>query len=236
MKPLWRWTLGPVHPLGVRMLLYAIRSIRAIYGDVFDYVVCHNNIDDETLTLLRRSGVELFDQNAVTGESNLGEAWKLVPPRLRPDSYEIVCDNDLIFFRRSPTLERWLTANATLLLRGRGRYYGQYEHLVPAGVCINSGIYGMPPGFDFTSPLARLERARLQQNRNGGQFDDQGLVTLALLGHGNTLVFEPSEVFNYDLRNAATVPLGASAIHLIDGNRAHHPGWKQCLRHFAPLF
>jgi hypothetical protein len=233
MKPLWRWTIGPCHSLGVRVLMQSVENMQTLYGNTFDFLICYNNIDDHVLPLLEATGVPLLDQWPLTSETDLGEAWKLIPARVRPEAHEIVCDNDLLLFRHCPKISQWLGSDRTLLLRGRGRYYGQYDHRVPADLCVNSGLYGMPPNFDLAAKLAAIQTAALWQDRQTGMFDDQGLLA-ASLGHQPHIMLEPRDVFNYDTSFASTLSINACGVHLIDANRLEHPGWLQYLQLCPP--
>ena len=58
MKPLVRWTIGPVSELGHKILKRSVENFKKIYPE-FDCVVCYNNIEKK---LLDEIHVDLFEQ------------------------------------------------------------------------------------------------------------------------------------------------------------------------------
>lgn len=187
MKPLIRWTIGPVSTSGFEVLEASVSKIKDLYGNLFDYVICYNQINPTRLKLL---GVELFEQK----ENSLpikpySVAWKLYPPRLRLDSHEIIIDNDIILFKKLEEIDLFLESNKALIYEGLNRKFTLGRYKLPIGVVINSGIYGLPPGFDFEKKVrAKLlgdwEKCRDREST----FDEQGLVASILYYEDHILI------------------------------------------------
>jgi hypothetical protein len=169
MKPLVRWTVGEVSKEGLDCLGVSIRCWKRLFPQ-FDTVICYNGIDPDRLT---RFGVELLDQSLhVTSHpvSPRGPAWILYPPRLRPDSHEIFIDNDLVVYNSLPQINDFLCGSHRLFTQAYGRNYGVYESEVPQGVYINSGLFGLPPGFVFRGEEKEWETHYCEQGYVASQW------------------------------------------------------------------
>jgi hypothetical protein len=174
--PLIRITVGPVKQQGINILRWSIPKLKEIYPEC-DLCICHNQWTDTSI--LERLGIELVRQEDYLDSlpyppPEHSVAWKLFPPRLRPDDYEIVVDNDILFFRRISEIDTFLKSDMVLLYQGlndnRG---GQYQDQIPTGIRVNSGIFGMPPKFEpkFEEKIKPWK----------GYYDEQGLVAASLL-------------------------------------------------------
>src|SRR5690606_18078303 len=127
----------------------SIESFLRLYDA--DVVICHN-CHIEKISHICFDDFSLIDQTDIAKASKIppaGVAWKLYPPRIDKTRHEISIDNDIIFTERIPEIDLFLNSDCTLLLEGDSRTYGRFERYVPAGYEINSGIFGMPPGFDL---------------------------------------------------------------------------------------
>lgn len=214
MKPIARWTIGNTRKDGYQSLALSIDSFQQLY-DV-EVAICYNCPLINLPT--RLSHFLLIDQtkHLDCGPEPKGVAWKLYPPRLSQDRHEIVIDNDIIFKKRIPEIDRFFESDSTLLLEGDSRTYGRFERHVPAGYHINSGVYGMPPGFDFEKFVRfyagdAWEKNALYEHDQSETFDEQGLVALALLSHKHYLIIPSSTITNCEHR-------------LIEGNGFHFIG------------
>ena len=132
MKPLFRLTIGPVKEFGLKLLKKNVRLIKKNYPEA-DVVVCFNQIDPALLN------VDVDKINQLDYVNSLpyypkAETWKLYPPRLRMESHEIILDNDILFFKRIPEIDEFLSSNRSLLFEGRFREYGKYDHLIPKSI------------------------------------------------------------------------------------------------------
>jgi hypothetical protein len=151
-----------------------------------------------------------------------GVTWKFYPPRLDEGRHEIVIDNDIVFLERIPEIERFFKSDATLLMEGQSRTYGRFDGLVPVGYQINSGIYGMPPGFNLDNYVQLYAGTAWQINATGEysmsrSFDEQGLVAAALLNHHSHIII-PVDV----VPNCSRGLVWGPALHFIGLNRCQY--------------
>lgn len=157
MKPTVRWTIGPVNHHGFDSLELSIRNWKRIYKDEFNMVICHNGLNNSQFERVSRLNVEMIDQNKFKNSLPYlpkGPTWKLYPQRLNIKSHEIVIDNDLILFKRSPTIDKFLESDDLFICTSAyRRFYGQYRNIVPENMVINSGLFGMPPNYDLQNKI-----------------------------------------------------------------------------------
>jgi hypothetical protein len=151
-KPLLRWTIGDVMPDGYECLVESIYSFLRLYEG--EPVVCYNCPRPKIAEIESQLSpfVRFIDQNYYLDSCPvppMGVAWKLYPPRLDKTRHELVIDNDIVLNKPVKEIDNFFTGHGTLLLGGTGRTYGRFERHVPPSRCINSGLYGMPPGFDM---------------------------------------------------------------------------------------
>lgn len=120
-------------------------------------------------------GVDVLEQAPVPGlPEPHGVAWKLYPPRLRPETHEIFIDHDVVLTKRLPQIDLFLSrADAFLYSESPSgaRNYGRFDALVERGFRMNSGLFGVPPGFRFDFSLVGEWR---------DYFDEQGFVAASL--------------------------------------------------------
>jgi len=186
MRPLIRWTVGNIKSrLGWEVFSESVRLIPKVYPE-FDFVICHNNLSVEEEERLKCYGVSLYRQNRSEigfpvcweeGRSVLGKSdvfvWKLVPPRLRPQSHELWVDNDIIIRDRIPEIDEWLTSDTGLISLGFYPNYGIFEDRIPPDFKSCAGLFGLPPNFDFADKILKYCGDQVLQG-----YDEQGLVTL----------------------------------------------------------
>ena len=183
-KPLFRWTIGPATADGFRCLRLSIDSFLRHYD--CEPVVCYNGPEPD-ITCRKIDQKSYLTPLPVPP---VGVAWKLYPPRLASDRHELVVDNDVVLNERLPQIDAFLSRDCTLLLCETSRTYGRFSSHVPAGLCVNSGLYGMPPGFDLGAAVSGYlgdgwERNAFGEHAESFTFDEQGLVAMALSGHGD---------------------------------------------------
>lgn len=228
MTPIVRWTIGPVSGEGLKVLKESVRWFSGLYPDV-QKVICYNNLDKRLLKF--GDDVRLFKASKTSDieYEPKNEMWKLYPPRLEVGVHELVLDNDLIITNRFDELDDFFNGDHTILLHGRNRFYGKYDHLVPQGCLINGGLFGMPPGFDFADKINHIcqyDEDRCWKNRS----DDQGVIAAALLDCRGCCVIPNSVVLNYDPFFDKGLPhemmARKSGVHFIGINRSKHPGWE----------
>ena len=172
-KPLVRWTIsGVCSRQGFICLKCSVRFFRNIYKEL-DYVVCHNNLDAEQLKFVQSLGVPLVDQSLYVHSLPIPPdycAWKFYPPRLKPGSHEIYMDNDILWHKKSPSVDVFLQSNKLLCSEAATpiSLYGQYPNML--GRSINAGMIGVPPNFDLASAISNKIQGPWSTH-----FDDQGM-------------------------------------------------------------
>lgn len=234
-----RWTIGPVSKAGFECLSLSIASFQ-LHHPGAKIVVCHNcpRINLENI-VSRFPQIELFDQAAYQDSqiAPMGVAWKLYPPRLFPDDHELCIDNDIVFVEPLKELEDFFEGNHTLLLEGSTRNYGRFERHVPQPYCINSGVYGMPPHFNFKKYLNFYVTSDWEQNAHGPHeasktFDEQGIVALALLSYGRFVII-PEAI----LTNCERHLIHGKALHFVGLNRSqYHEPYRIFKSNFRKMF
>lgn len=224
-KPLLRWTIGPVNPLGFEILGHSVRRFQSFQND-FDLLICHNQLDASQLEILKRLDIQLYCQDEYVSKLIFppeGCGWKLYPPRLRPDAHEVIMDNDLVLFD-DICLKKFVGEDCLLITEANGRRLGNFDSSVPAGVKINSGLIGLPPGFDFEKEILEMQAASGRQ-RFEGFFDEQGLVAAVVSKYRYTLIsLDEIWVCSDQLR---LTPVG---IHFVRANQGYADPWNEYRR------
>jgi hypothetical protein len=185
-----RWTVGDVSALGFEALRLSVWGARKAFGPDAGLVICVNSIPIEEAQ--RRAGhlpEEVEWRMADEVPSSLkpflddsmaeGVAWKLAPPRTFPDLYELSLDNDCVLWDVPEAVEAWLEEpeGRCLIAADDTLAHGAFTHLTRSEPR-NTGIRGLPPGFDLEVALQRvLERHPI---RLRSELDEQGLQVVAL--------------------------------------------------------
>jgi hypothetical protein len=224
MRPIVRWTVSRASKEGLQCLQMSIRLMTRFYGDRFNYAVCHNDIAQDQLRPL----LEDFDLQYISQAEHVeslpfrpwGPAWKLYPPRLDINTHEIFIDNDLILWKRPEFLEEFLTANDFFITESPYRCFGTYDR-PDIQKCYNSGLFGIPPGYDFASALRTLMTGRTGYET---RYDEQGMVSSLLHDQGcrqisSACVFECFDKFR----------LGMHGCHFVGLNYAKPDYWYRFL-------
>ena len=234
MRPLARWTIGNVKNEGFEMLKESVRLFKMIYPE-FDCVVCYNEISKERLPKDTELFFQTHDCCAIPVKPKSINAWKLFPPRLRINSHEIFLDNDVVICGRIPQITEFLAGERPLCYGchdERPFPYGSFAKLFKNSNIpqfkLNSGIFGLPPGYDFEKDLIdNIERLRLSE---WGYFDEQGLVATCLLG-GNPILISKD-----DISNCWTgLEIGRYGFHFCGHNTEELDAWKAYKRKLALL-
>ncbi|HXR78199.1 MAG TPA: hypothetical protein VN737_19620 [Bryobacteraceae bacterium] len=165
-----RWTVGNVSNAGFTALRLSICSAWNLFGKHARYAVCVNSVPIQTARLATGPvpGEVLWLQsdsllpdwlNSYVDRSMAeGVAWKLAPVRVFKDRYEIALDNDVILWKKPEAMKQWLDSDdpkACLLAQDVQRCLGQFAPLCDPRA-INSGIRGLPPGFDLEGRLQQI--------------------------------------------------------------------------------
>ena len=223
MKPLARWTIGNTNKDGYECLFISINSFLRFYDA--DVVVCYNCPLGALPQKFKQFCLIDQTQHLSVGPEPKGVAWKLYPPRIDINRHEICIDNDVVFNSPIEQIKDFFQSNSTLLLECVSRTYGRFERHVPPGFRINSGVYGMPPGFNL-EPFIRFyagdqwEKNALHKHDKNETFDEQGIIALALLTHSRYVIIP-----NKDITNCEIQLIPAKGHHFIGLNRrkCHYP-------------
>jgi hypothetical protein len=235
----WRYTVGPVSDRGLDILHESVRRLKKLYPD-FRIVVCYNQISPDRLS---RLDVELIpsDRSALSREPRPGysEHWKFYPARIAPNDYEIVCDNDILLHRPLPKIEYAVSRNFFIGYEALGRNYGNFDHVAPkCSIRINSGLYGLPPRYDFGKELNSV----IDKGAKPGwahRFDDQGMLAMVLLNNKSLMcvsqsdlpIIEPDEDLSVQNNNVM-----CCGYHFVFANREEeHHGWNSFLQRGCKL-
>lgn len=200
-----RWTVGDVSECGFEALRLSIWSAWKIFPEGTRFVVCVNTLSAEEAH--RRTGevpacVQWVNANSLIpawlhkrADSAMAEgvAWKLAPVRLFPDRYEIAFDNDVILWRIPDVMQVWLDSGdrrTVVMAEDLERAFGQFSEMCGSR-SINSGLRGLPPGFDYEQRLrTMLERTGIALR---SELDEQGLQA-ATLCRSNLLLVPTADV------------------------------------------
>jgi hypothetical protein len=266
-KPLLRWIIGGTIEQGINILKESIIRTCKVFGDRFDYMICYNNMSASDLQFIKRISpfVTIYHQDwidcpiadhmtsprladgTVRTDAHIcgGSLWKLCPPRMRIDSYEIIMDNDIVFFESINQIEEFLVSSRPMLLRENIRWLGIYDNLFAPNEIFNSGFVGLPPGFDYQSKLRKAWKD------NGSlckltYADEQGLITY-VLKQENPIIINPEDIIELHQLGLAADFNGSlcyskynfteknKAAHFVQGNRnfPHHSWCKyknECIK------
>ena len=212
-----RWTIGQTTPEAIHSLQLSIKLWRKIYGQTFDMVICYNkdkpSVDED-----------LLDQNKFINSlpvPPLTTAWKLYPPRIDIDSHEIFIDNDVIVHSPLSVINPFLlSSDLFFITEAWERSYGYNDHIVPSGFIVNSGLFGIPPGFNFHTNLC------LNIKPWASHFDEQGLVASVLCNCNTTII--PLSDIRVCMPEASFGPTKCG-LHFVGLNNGHNEHWHQFL-------
>lgn len=221
-SPLCRWTIGPVSPVGFEILSYSVKTWKNIFPE-FETVICHNQLNSEQLKYLQGLNTPLYDQNQDRSLPFTPDdcKWKLYPPQLAPGRHELFLDNDLVVYRRSPVIEKFIeNDDMAIMTEGLARNFGSFDHLVRPGVKLNCGLFGVPPSLDFARELTILLRNHMFSQWIN-YFDDQGLISAVLLNCPQFNTIPISEIF-ICLDRLRKTPTG---LHFVGANKGTTKYW-----------
>lgn len=234
---LFRWTFGNTTSAGLQTLARSVHLAKEAFREYpVSFAICYNNLSELMLSKLGKFGVPLIPQephrlfrtHMEKGEDQVnlhktgGSLWKLCPPRLAPDQHEIVCDNDVLI-HSIDQIRPFLEGDCTMYCRTGVRYFGTYSHLISEGA-FNSGLIGMPPGFDFSNELVDI----IYDNPicKFTYAEEQAMVIASLMKYPRNLVLEVKDMY----RMNTELDGGDDIIHFIGVNREErHLGWETYL-------
>jgi len=198
-RKIFRWIVGDVSDIGLEILEKSVVQAKKILFDLgFEFYICYNSHEDQVKDICRRNYLFSFKQdwnrdfplpakiipktNDITqsyGEPSgrQGSFWKLCPPRIDINCHEIVCDNDLVIQKCPSEIIDFLNSRKTLVCEENIMNLGKYAKFMKKAY--NSGIYGLPPGFDLKKRIMDV------WTETGGinpllSRDEQGILMLVL--------------------------------------------------------
>lgn len=228
-KPLIRWTVGPCRQAGFEILKKSVSSIKNIYKDRFDYVICHNNLSEEKLDMLKSLDVGLFDVKMYNFLKLFKKGWRLVPPRLRLSAHEIILDNDLIIDREMPELELFLEGEYILVAGSMplSCRYGRFRRLIKGRKFkINTGFLGLPPNFDLAAEIKTALYLMPRVNLSDGS-NERGLIAWIISDYPHRII--PLSSLSMAEADSSLI-VGRSGVHFVGANVRNHAGWDEYSR------
>jgi hypothetical protein len=231
-----RWTIGDVSPRGFEALRLSIHGALGVFRSDAAYVVYVNSMPLDAAR--ERTGpvpdcVEwrtaptepppVLRRHLSDGMAQ-GVAWKFIPLQVFEDRHELSLDNDVILWAPPPAARRWLAepAPTPLLAQDVVAAHGAFAEICgPAPR--NSGIRGLPPGFDFADALARVLARRPAMLHS--ELDEQGLQVAALSLDGEPHVVRTDEVSICSPFPPHQPRLGRSGAHFVGLNAREIP-WR----------
>ena len=226
MSCIFRYTLGPVKDLGLIILKESIRKLKTIYPE-FDIVICHNQLNDKQLNFIKKLKVHLHEQkyNGI-GYKPTVENWKMYPQRLDITKHEIVMDNDIVLFDKFEEIDNFLISNnSTLTAEDTSRNLGKYDKFLKLKNGLNCGIFGMPPGFDFSLKMNEMcQKDTIKKWTK--RYDDQGIISAAMSNHPYCIIIPLKKLPILSPQNEIPDNEEIKGIHFAYSNRSnYHRPW-----------
>ncbi len=154
-----------------------------------------------------------------------GVAWKFAPLRIAQQRWELALDNDCILWTIPAAVDRWLNEGdlqLCLLEEDVKRCLGQFEDLC-GPEAFNTGIRGLPPGFDLARALQEVLAERPVMLAS--ELDEQGLQTAALSRAKPPLLVSLQDVTICSPFWPHTPQLGVCGAHFVGLNARELP-WR----------
>jgi hypothetical protein len=232
-----RWTIGDVSPRGFEALRLSAWGIRNLLGASADYLVCVNTVGIERARELsgelppelewyeaRGTEIPRFLAEQLDQRMAEGVAWKFAPLRAFPDRYELALDNDCILWRLPQALSEWLDSgdlDLCVIAEDVRPCLGQFERVCGA-LARNTGIRGLPPGFDLESALDKT--LRTHPVKLVSELDEQGLQVAAVSSRRTPSVVSVEEVTICSPFPPHRQELGSCGAHFV-GLNSHGLPW-----------
>ncbi len=236
-----RWTVGDVSARGWEALRLSVHCAVRLFGNDTAYAVCVNSVALDVAKELagplpegvewievHASAMPLFLRKHLRDGMAEGVGWKLLPLRLFPDRHELSLDNDCVLWTMPEAVQRWRAqADRTLLAADIERCLGIFQAAAQVPVPINSGIRGLPPGFDLEAALMATLAA--EESRTGApvllesELDEQGMQAVALHRVEPALVVATADVSICSPFWPRQPELGRCGAHFVGLNSKHIP-------------
>ena len=250
-KPVFRWTVGSCGPNSLDLLEESVHRLRLIYKEIFQYFIYYNGVTDDERNRIEKisqqHGIRPVKQDwkwcpidnnekfatprneqgdlQPDGKYCGGTLWKVCPARANMGVHEIVMDNDIIFRKPLPQINKFLSSRRFgLQLQEPIRFYGRYDSYLPEGPpYLNSGFFGLPPGYDFGSEIHKTWK-RLDAHEELTHADEQGLLMRTLLDIP-TIKVAPNDIVEYLAADYQAKPFHGYAYHFAQANRLTNHYW-----------
>ena len=237
-----RWTIGDARPRAFEMLRLSIACAFQLFGAGALYRVCVNHLSaDEAATRTGALPARVDWQQVRAGDiapvlrplfdSAMAEGvgWKLAPLQSFPGRHELALDNDCLLWALPEGMRAWLDqSDRCLIAEDVGRCLGIFDALCPPGYQ-NSGIRGLPPGFDFAATieavLAEAQRCAETRLQLTSELDEQGLQAAAVSWAQPAFRVRVDEVSICSPFWPRSTELGSCGAHFVGSNPAHLP-WR----------
>lgn len=231
-----RWTIGDVSDNGWEALALAVRGARRAFGPDVGYAVCVNSVRlddararlgdlaaDVELRAVSRADLPPAMQARLDEGMAEGVAWKLAPPRVFPEAWELSLDNDCIVWEVPSGVRQWLEdgrPQQCLLAEDARALFGQFARFCGPEPR-NAGMRGLPPAY----PLEEVLEALMREVPTAlvSELDEQGLQVAAASW------FEPPAVVSIDEVTICSpfpphrLELGRCGAHFCGLNARHFP-------------
>lgn len=185
-----RWTIGDVSPNGFEALRLSVWGAWRLFGPEAAYAIVVNSLPlaearartgplPPGIGWRRPGALPARLRRHLDGGMAEGVAWKLAPPRCFPDRWELSLDNDCILWSLPAAVCVWLDEEAPrcLIAADVELAHGAFTELTRPEAR-NTGIRGLPPGYDLGVALSRVLDAHPVPLRS--ELDEQGLQVVAL--------------------------------------------------------
>jgi hypothetical protein len=184
-----RWTIGDVAAGGWEALRLSVWGALRAFGPQAQLAVVVNGVPVDQARERAGSlppGVRWCAAGQLPGalrrrlDAGMAEgvAWKFAPLRLFPGDFELALDNDCVLWREPEAIRRWRAGPpGAVLAEDVKAAFGVFAPLC-GDAPRNTGIRGLPPGFDLGRALE--EALEAQPAPLTSELDEQGLQVAAL--------------------------------------------------------
>lgn len=192
MKNIVRWTIGNVSNEGMECLKRSVCNFVQLYKNEFRYFICHNNVEEKKIIWSSKYNIDLINQEKHINEldihppSEKNPCWKLYPPRIDINSYEIFIDNDLIIYKKID-LEEAIKSNIFIVSEALEKNYGSFNKKINTAPNFNSGFFGIPAFFDLRKEINKtISNFNVIWSRS--HFEEQGLLSYIIKKNKNKII------------------------------------------------
>ena len=226
-KPIIRWTIGNASKEGIDCLKFSVKNIVRIYKKEFDYFICFNKINKDKIKWAKDYNIKLVNQEeykkSLDTEPIDHPCWKLYPPRLNIESYEIFIDNDLVIDRRLD-FNIFIKNNYFFISEAIKQSYGTMQKTIIKKPYLNSGLFGIPPGFDFREEInSTIKKFNIKWTNS--HFEEQAIVAYILIKNSCKIISLKEIYVCYDEIKESN--FGFHFVGLNSGNKKFKDLWKK---------